>query len=168
MQRWIDDTFETSAGEGQQFDRILEATKRGEMNGHIIRGGILYKEVGDDIRVVVPRGMQTQIIRKIHEQGHFGIYKTETLVKADYWIPGLRPKVECVIANCITCILAEKKYGKQECLLNPIEKGSVPLDPYRLSGPVTVCKKKLRTYPCGCRRVLKVCVAIRDQVNKCG
>lgn len=72
------------------LSKIFEATKRGEMNGYIIRGGILYKEVGDDIPVIIPKAMQMQIIRKIHEQvnePHFGVNKTETLVKADYWIP---------------------------------------------------------------------------------
>lgn len=78
--------------------------------------------------MVVPERMQDQVIRKMHEQGHFSTAKTEDLVKANYWIPDLRPKIEKIIKNCLSCILAERKQGKQECLLNPIEKGRVPLD----------------------------------------
>lgn len=111
--------------------KILKVTERGE-NGHVIRGGILYKEINDDIRMVVPKAMQMQMLRKVHEQCHFGINKTETLVKVDYWIPNLRSKVESVVANFIACILAEKKQGKQECFLNPIEKGTVPLDTFHV------------------------------------
>jgi len=72
--------------------------------------------------------MQDQVIRKMHEQGHFSTAKTEDLVKANYWIPELRPKVERAVRNCLTCILAERKHGKQECLLNPIEKGCTSMD----------------------------------------
>lgn len=123
--------------------KISEATERGEINDHIIRGGILYRETEDDIRMVIPKAMQTQIIRKVHEQGHFGVNKTETLVRADYWIPNLRAKVESVVANCVACILAEKKQGKQECFLNPIEKGTVPLDTFHIDhlGPLPSTKK---------------------------
>lgn len=87
--------------------------------------------------------MQAQIIRRAHEQGHFGVAKTEALVKKDYWIPNLRPRVEKSLRNCIACILAERKHGKQECLLNPIEKGSVPLDTFYIDhlGPLPSTKK---------------------------
>lgn len=129
--------------EDSDLRKIFEAIERGETNGHIIRGGILYREVDSDIRIVVPRVMQTQIIRKTHEQGHFGVNKTGILVRADYWIPGLRSKIESVIKNCVACILAERKHGKQECLLNPIEKESVPLDIFHIDhlGPLPSTQK---------------------------
>jgi len=38
-----------------------------------------------------------QIIRKAHEQGHFGVNKTEVLIKRNYWISNLRPKIERVV-----------------------------------------------------------------------
>lgn len=87
--------------------------------------------------------MQEQIIRKVHERGHFAINKTETLIQNDYWIPELRAKMEKIIQNCIPCILAERRQGKQEGFLNPIEKGSVPFDTYHIDhlGPLPSTKK---------------------------
>lgn len=122
---------------------LIDATERGEANSCLIRGGILYREVDGDIRVVVPRAMQTQIIRRAHEQGHFGTSKTEALVKRNYWVSNLRPKVEKVVRNCVPCILAERKHGRQECLLNPIEKGSIPLDTFHVDhlGPLPATRK---------------------------
>lgn len=38
----------------------------------------MYKEIGDDMRMIISKIMQ---IRKTHEQDHFGINKTEMLVK---------------------------------------------------------------------------------------
>lgn len=72
------------------------------------------------------------MIKKTHEQGHFGIAKTEVLVRRDYWIPNLRSKVEGVLQNCIPCILAERKQGKVECFLSPISKGDTPLDTFHI------------------------------------
>ena len=113
---------------------------------YIIRGGLLYKEGAGDLKLVVPKIMQSQIIRKAHEKGHFSVNKTEAVVKQDYWIGNLRSKVEKIIHNCITCILAEKKQGKQEGLLNPIEKGSIPLDTFHIDhlGPLPSTKKNYK------------------------
>lgn len=110
-----------------ELRKLIDATERGEVKDYLIRGGILYKEVNDDIRIVVPKTMQMQMIRRAHEQGHFGTNKTEALVKRDYWISNLRSKTERIVRNCVACILAERKHGKQESLLSPIEKGSAPL-----------------------------------------
>jgi len=113
------------------------------LTGTLCRAGY-YKSIGDEIRLVVPRSTQQQVIRKAHERGHFAIDKTEALVKRDYWIPGLRQKVERIVRNCISCILAERRQGRQECLLNPIEKGGVPLDTFHVDhlGPLPSTKKK--------------------------
>lgn len=123
--------------------KILNAVERDEVDDYALRGGVLYKNTDSDIRVIVPRAMWRQVIRKAHEQGHFGITKTETLLKRDYWIPGLRAEVEKVIKNCVTCILAERKQGKSEGFLNPIEKGSVPLDTFHIDylGPLPSTRK---------------------------
>lgn len=51
----------------------------------------------------------------------------------------MRAKVEKVVRNCINCMLAERKQGKQEGFLHPIEKGELPLDTYHVDhlGPVS-------------------------------
>lgn len=120
--------------EDNDLKQVFEAIERGETKNYVIKGGILYREVDDDVRIVVPKAIQTQIIGKAHEQGHFGINKTEALVKADYWVHNLCAKVEKFITNCISCILAERKHEKQECFLHPIEKSAVRHLSHRLFG----------------------------------
>lgn len=56
----------------------------------------------------------------------------EYILKRDFWFPKMRTKIQQVISNCVKCILAEKKFGKNEGLLNPIVKGMVPLDTYHI------------------------------------
>lgn len=129
--------------EDKDLRRKLVEAQQGQLDGYIVQGGLLYKNVDDEMRLVVPKSMQQQIIRRAHERGHFAVSKTEDLVKSDYWIPGVRSKVEKIVQNCISCILAERRQGKRECFLNPIEKGSTPLDTFHIDhlGPLPSTKK---------------------------
>jgi hypothetical protein len=97
-----------------------------------MRGGILFKEVDDDLRIVVPASLRSQIVRQAHERRHFSVAKTEALLNQEYWIPNIRNKIQKVIKNCVPCILAEKKQGRQEGFLSPISKEEVPLDTYHI------------------------------------
>ncbi|GFX99440.1 transposon Tf2-9 polyprotein [Trichonephila clavipes] len=50
------------------------------------RNEILYKFVNGRELIVAPRGMQTEIIKIIHEKGHFSVAKTEEVVKQEFFI----------------------------------------------------------------------------------
>lgn len=91
----------------------FKAIEQDRSEGYLIRGGVLYKEDDGDIRLVVPKTMQSQVIKKAHEQGHFGSAKTEALTRRDYWIPNLRTKVEGVLRNCVPCILAKTRESRR-------------------------------------------------------
>lgn len=147
---------------------IFKAIERDHLEGYLIRGGLLYKEDNGDIRLVVPKAMQSQVIRKTHEQGHFGIVKTEALVRKDYWIPNLRLKVEGVWRNCIPCILAERKHGKAECFLSPIGKGDTPLDTFHIDylGPLQSTKKKLRSHFCSSGCIFEIYLVVCNQIDE--
>lgn len=95
---------------------------------------------------MVPRAMQSQIIRRAHEEGHFSVAKTEAVIRRDCYIQGLRPKIEKIVRNCIDCILAEKKQGKQEGFLSAIDKGEVPLNTFHVDhlGPLASTKKSYK------------------------
>jgi transposase InsO family protein len=56
----------------------------------------------------------------------------------------MRPKIEKYVQNCINCILAERKSGKLEGWLHPIDKEGVPLGTYHIDhlGPLPSTKKK--------------------------
>lgn len=80
---------------------LIDAVTCSQTDGYVIRNNILYKQCKDDLLIIVPKGMQTQVVRQAHERGHFGVTKTEAIVKQDFWFKGLREKVEHVIANCL-------------------------------------------------------------------
>ncbi|GFY54922.1 transposon Tf2-6 polyprotein [Trichonephila inaurata madagascariensis] len=87
--------------------------------------------------------MQTEIIKIIHEKGHFSVAKTEEVVKQEFFIPNLNKLAQQVIANCVPCILANRKLGKREGFLNPIPKDETPLHTYHVDfiGPLESINK---------------------------
>lgn len=68
--------------------------------------------------------MQHDIIRQAHEK-HFSTGKMERMLRKDFWFGHMRERIEKVIKNCLSCILAERKYGKQEGLLHSIPKDDI-------------------------------------------
>ncbi|GFX92976.1 hypothetical protein TNCV_139201 [Trichonephila clavipes] len=76
--------------------------------------------------------MKAELIKLIHENGHFSVGKTEEIVKQEFFIPNLTNVVKKVIVSCVPCILANKKTGKKEGFWNPISKESIPLSTYHV------------------------------------
>jgi len=94
--------------------KILDQVKSGQFNDFTVKNGLLFKKVDGDICIVVPKSMQSQIIRQAHERGHFSIAKTEALLRRDDWISNIKNKTEKIIKNCIACILAEKSKANRK------------------------------------------------------
>lgn len=144
------DTLAMKFKRAQQDDndvrKIFEAVKEGNIDSYIIKNGLLFKKHNEDILLVVPKTMSTQIIKQAHERGHFAVAKTEAIVMKDYWMSNIKSKVEKVVRNCVACILAERKQGKQEGYLNAIEKGDLPLDTYHIDhlGPLPTTRKSYK------------------------
>jgi len=127
----------------ENLKSIYEMIKHNIDSNFLLQNNILYKKDNDDLLLVVPKAMQREIIKQIHDQGHFATRKVEQLLRKEFWFTGMREKVEKVIRNCIPCILAERKSGKQEGWLHNLPKGSTPLDTYHLDylGPIPSTKK---------------------------
>jgi len=122
----------------EKIKAIIEVLKEKPYEDYTIIDGILYKfSKGKDL-LVVPKGMQTEIIRNSHERGHFSVKKTEEIIRQDYYISNLNAKIIRVIENCIKCIINNKKAGRKEGLLHPIFKGSLPFQTYQVDhvGPM--------------------------------
>jgi hypothetical protein len=72
------------------------------MNGcgsYIVENNLLY-EVRDDRKLlVIPKGMQNELIRNAHNVGHFGVKKVVELLDKEYSISNVREKVERFIRN---------------------------------------------------------------------
>jgi len=122
----------------EKIKAIIEVLKEKPYEDYTIIDGILFKfSKGNDL-LVVPKGMQTEIIRNSHERGHFSVKKTEEIIRQDYYISNLNAKIIRVIENCIKCIINNKKAGRKEGLLHPIFKGSLPFQTYQVDhvGPM--------------------------------
>ncbi|EFN75587.1 Retrotransposable element Tf2 155 kDa protein type 2 [Harpegnathos saltator] len=83
--------------EDSGIKQIIDSVEHQSVDGYVIRDGLLFKEIDHDVRLIVPKSMQIQIIRRAHKLGHFSINKTEMLVKRDYRFSDMRAKVERVI-----------------------------------------------------------------------
>lgn len=81
-------------------------------NNYEEKNGIIYKYQDGNELLVIPKNREIEVIRNIHEFGHFGTVKTKELIKNNYWIPTLEKKIRNVIGNCIPCILTNAKIGK--------------------------------------------------------
>jgi hypothetical protein len=66
---------------------------------------LLY-EVRDDRKLlVIPKGMQNELIRNAHNVGHFGVKKVVKLLDREYSFFNVHEKVQSFIRNCVHCIL---------------------------------------------------------------
>ncbi|XP_039315302.1 uncharacterized protein LOC105204157 isoform X1 [Solenopsis invicta] len=138
--------FKKAQNSDKDLQRIRELAARDETDGYILKNDLLYRNEGDDLLLIVPKMLQNTIIRQAHDQGHFSISKTEAIIRKNYWFKEMRPKIKKIIAGCINCILAERKYGRQEGFLHAINKGDGPLDTYHVNhlGPMPSTKKSYR------------------------
>jgi len=138
--------FKQAQQNDSEVKNVIDAVKGGKVSGYVIKNDLLFKVRDGDILLVVPRSMRTEVIKRTHDQGHFSVAKTEALLSRDYFIPNAKSKIERLIQNCVTCILAERKRGKQEGHLNMIEKGELPLDTFHIDhlGPLPTTRKSYK------------------------
>lgn len=130
--------------EDTHLSEIIGLAESEKAAGFVMRAGVLFKVDDDEERIVIPRSLQSQIIRGAHDRKHLSALKTKRVVTREYWVHGLKAKVERVVHNCVPCILAEQKQGKKERLLHPIEKGEAPLDTLHIDhlGPLPSTRKQ--------------------------
>ena len=76
------------------------------MKVYVVKSDVLYRVV-DVPLVIVPTPMQAQVVCRVHERGHFGVTRTEALLRRDLWFKGMRQKLEKVIRRCVDCVLAD-------------------------------------------------------------
>jgi len=129
--------------EEERIRIIKKVLEKEPYEDYSCENGILMKRVGDKNVIVLPTSMHHDIIRKTHDNGHFGVKKMSESIQNEYYIPKLREKIEKYVSCCVPCILAEKKRGKKEGELMPIPKGDVPLSTYHVDhlGPITMTSK---------------------------
>lgn len=146
----IQDSFTQRIIESQNTDEhikiIKEVIKTTPYDDYLIRNNILYKcKNGVDL-LVVPTDMQLDVIKRIHEKGHFGRKRCQELLNEQFFIPNMSDKIDKIISNCITCILHNRKYGKQEGELHPLPKNETPLQTFHIDhlGPLESTNKNYK------------------------
>ena len=71
------------------LQKIYDNIEKYRADGYIIKSNVLYRVLNDVPLVVVPKPMQVQVVRRAHER-HFGVTKTEVLLRRNYWFKGMR------------------------------------------------------------------------------
>jgi len=105
------------------------------MNGfgsYIVDNNLVYEKCVNRKLLVIPRGMQNELIRYAHNVGHFGVKKIVELLDREYSICNIYEKVERFIRNCVPCILINRKQGTQEGFNNTIDKGDLQLHTWHI------------------------------------
>ncbi|GFX90887.1 hypothetical protein TNCV_3167181 [Trichonephila clavipes] len=142
-----DDTLTSKLKKAQEEDDNIQTLKslleKQESEEFFGRNGILYKYLNGRELIATPKAMQAELIKLIHENGHFSVGKTEEIVKQEFLIPNLTNVVKKVILNCVPCILANKKTVKKEGFFNPISKENIPLSTHHIDfiGPLLSTNK---------------------------
>jgi len=141
--------------EAQETDENIKTIKQilksgGKHEDYLIKGDILYKHMNGNDLLVVPEDMQMSVIKKAHEKGHFAVKITEENLNKEFYIPKLKQKIEKCIANCIPCILVNRKRGKKEGELHSIPKDDLPLETYHIDhlGPLQSTNKNYKHILC--------------------
>lgn len=137
-------------GHAQKEDESLQAIREilatTSYKDYAIHNDLLCKYSNGSFLYVVPRQMEDNLVRKIHEQGHFKYRKLEDIIRKEFFITQLREKVDTCVRNCVQCILANRKEGKAEGYLHPISKIEGPLDTFHLDhlGPLSTTSKNYK------------------------
>lgn len=130
--------IKSAQGKDDGITAIKALLEKEPYEDYVVRDGILFKFVDGREILVVPKTMHQEIIRIAHEKGHYAAKRTEEDVKQEYHIPDLTNKVKRVIANCVKCLVVNRKRGKKEGYLHPLFKESEPLHTYHMDhvGPL--------------------------------
>ncbi|GFW10486.1 retrovirus-related Pol polyprotein from transposon 17.6 [Trichonephila clavipes] len=107
------DTLTSKLKKAQEEDDNIQTLKslleKQESEEFFERNGILYKYLNGRQLIVAPKAMEAELIKLIHENGHFSVGKTEEIVKQEFFIP-----------NLTKVIKKEKLKQQQKTFGNPI------------------------------------------------
>lgn len=133
----------TQQKQDNEIKALSEVARDKTYNGYHVTNDLLYKlQDGRDL-LVIPETLETDIIRLVHEKGHFATKRTEEVIRQEYFIRDLKSKVERYIASCVPCILSNRKEGKREGYLHSLPKPDIPLHTYHTDhlGPLESTSK---------------------------
>ncbi|UYV80727.1 hypothetical protein LAZ67_19001547 [Cordylochernes scorpioides] len=81
-----------------QTDTLVEKIRHAQGRDPLIKALlVIVKEktkVERDRTLVIPKGMEMEIIKLAHEEGHFGAQKNFEMLKKEYYITDLKSKIK--------------------------------------------------------------------------
>lgn len=116
-----------------------------EMSEFELENGLVFRVNGQYKQLYVPREMEENIIRLIHENyGHLGVEKCTNQIQKPYWFPLMRETVNKFVRNCLKCIYYSAPCRKNERNLYNIPKRPEPWDTLHIDhfGPLETVKSK--------------------------
>lgn len=145
VQDYFVEQVKTNQQKDERCGMVREMLKNNlKYKDYELKRDVLYRYVEGSYLLVVPKAMQLQLVRSVHERGHFSAKKIEDIVRREYAVEKLSEICAQVIANCVPCILSSRKMGKAEGMYHPIDKSGGPLHTYHVDhlGPLPSTAKK--------------------------
>lgn len=114
-------------------ERIVELREKLEVEADpdfVLENGLVYRKSKDGRSLFyVPKEMEINVIRHAHEKiCHLGTTKCVDQLRAYYWFPNMKTKVENFIQNCIRCIMYSIPSHCHNRTLHSIPKKPIPFD----------------------------------------
>jgi hypothetical protein len=101
----------------KELDRASRRASR-----YRLRNGIIYRVwANQEQRIVPPPEARAQLIRDAHEQlGHFGVLRTDSLLKQTYWWRGRYSQVKQFVKQCSFCDRVQAHFNRPSLQLQPL------------------------------------------------
>ena len=85
---------------------IINETKKHKSMKIIANEGIYYdNSINGNLRPIIPKDLQDECIKKIHNIGHYGHKTTHQIIHTQAIWPNMRKDIKNFISKCITCNL---------------------------------------------------------------
>jgi transposase InsO family protein len=104
----------------------ISAMERDRIGHRITRfrwnNGLLFRMWPDGTRRIVPRPDQrASLVRQVHEElGHFGIRRTHSLLRSQYWWTGMYQQVVAYVGRCEVCDRVRSSFNTLSPQLQPL------------------------------------------------
>ncbi|XP_076660477.1 uncharacterized protein LOC143363832 [Halictus rubicundus] len=96
--RVIEDRLMNTLRARQEEDDRIRAIKQvlqsEPYKDYVMENNLVMKQVGDKRVMVLPASMYNEVIRREHENGHFGVKKMDEKIIEEFYIPKLSEKLE--------------------------------------------------------------------------
>lgn len=65
------------------------------MKSYVVRDDCVYfKSENDEELFIVPSCLRSRLVSEVHSSGHFGLEKTLSVLKRNYWFKNMRPYIK--------------------------------------------------------------------------